>query len=70
MRPIRQMANAALAKMEGLLTRMYDADIKGGRPSIAPEKLLRDAAASALQRALGAAADGAGAAQHAISLVR
>ena len=41
LRPIRQMANTALAKMEGLLTRMYDADIKGGRPSIAPEKLLR-----------------------------
>lgn len=34
------MANAALAKMEGLRTRMYDADIKGGRPGIACEKLL------------------------------
>ena len=41
LRPIRQMANVALAKMEGLLTRMYEADSKGGRPSIAPEKLLR-----------------------------
>ena len=41
LRPIRQMANIALAKMEGLLTRMYEADAKGGRPSIAPEKLLR-----------------------------
>jgi transposase len=41
LRPIRQMANAALAKMEGWPTRMYDADINGGRPSIAPEKLLR-----------------------------
>ncbi|RZA29647.1 MAG: IS5 family transposase [Proteobacteria bacterium] len=41
LRPIRQMANAALANMEGLLTRMYEADVKGGRPSIAPEKLLR-----------------------------
>ena len=38
---IRKMANAALAKMEPLFTRMYEADIKGGRPSIAPEKLLR-----------------------------
>jgi len=35
------MANAALAKMEGLRTRMYDADIKRGRPGIACEKLLR-----------------------------
>ncbi|MBK4737291.1 IS5 family transposase [Noviherbaspirillum pedocola] len=41
LRPIRQMANTALVKMEGLLTRMYEADAKGGRPSIAPEKLLR-----------------------------
>lgn len=40
-RPIRQMANTALTRMEGLLTRMYEADVKGGRPSIAPEKLLR-----------------------------
>jgi hypothetical protein len=28
--PIRQMANAALAKIKGLLTLMYEADIKGG----------------------------------------
>jgi transposase len=41
LRPIRQMANAALAKMENLLTRMYETEAKGGRPSIAPEKLLR-----------------------------
>jgi len=41
LRAIRKMANAALAKMEPLFTRMYEADIKGGRPSIAPEKLLR-----------------------------
>ena len=27
--------------MDGLFARMYEADIKGGRPSIAPEKLLR-----------------------------
>ena len=27
--------------MDGLLSGMYGADIKGGRPSIAPEKLLR-----------------------------
>jgi transposase len=41
LRPIRQMVNAALAKMDALFSGMYEADIKGGRPSIAPEKLLR-----------------------------
>ncbi len=35
------MANAALAKMGRLFAGMYEAEIKGGRPSIAPEKLLR-----------------------------
>jgi transposase len=35
------MGNAALLKMDVLLCGMYEADIKGGRPSIAPEKLLR-----------------------------
>ena len=41
LRPIRQMVNEALVKMDGLFCGMYEADIKGGRPSIAPEKLLR-----------------------------
>lgn len=41
LRPIRVMVNAALVKMDALLSDMYEADIKGGRPSIAPEKLLR-----------------------------
>ena len=41
LRPIRKMVNAALTKMDVLFSRMYEADIKGGRPSIAPEKLLR-----------------------------
>ena len=41
LRPIRQMVNAALVKMDFLFSGMYEADIKGGRPSIAPEKLLR-----------------------------
>jgi transposase len=35
------MVNAALVKMDVLFSAMYEADIKGGRPSIAPEKLLR-----------------------------
>lgn len=34
------MINTALVKMDVLFSRMYEADIKGGRPSIAPEKLL------------------------------
>ncbi len=41
LRPIRKMVNEALVKMDALLGGMYEADIKGGRPSIAPEKLLR-----------------------------
>ena len=41
LRPIRAMVNQALAQMNGLFQAMYAADIKGGRPSIAPEKLLR-----------------------------
>jgi transposase len=41
LRAIRTMANQALAKMDRLFAQMYEADIKGGRPRIAPEKLLR-----------------------------
>ena len=41
LRLIRKMANEALAKMDGLFARMYEADVVGGRPSVAPEKLLR-----------------------------
>ena len=41
LRRIRVMANEALAEMDGLFSAMYEADIKGGRPSIAPEKLMR-----------------------------
>jgi transposase len=41
LRPIRVMVNTALLKMDALFSSMYEADIKGGRPSIAPEKLLR-----------------------------
>ena len=40
LRPIRQMVNEALGKMDGLFAAMYEAPSKGGRPSIAPEKLL------------------------------
>lgn len=41
LRPIKKMVNEALHKMDALLGKMYAADIKGGRPSIAPEKLIR-----------------------------
>ena len=41
LRPIRAIVNAALIKMNALLAGMYEADIKGGRPSVPPEKLLR-----------------------------
>src|SRR6202142_2706318 len=41
LRPIRTWVNEALAKMDVSFSAMYEADIKGGRPSIAPEKLLR-----------------------------
>ena len=41
LRPVRKMVNQALKTIEPLLSGMYAADIKGGRPSIAPEKLLR-----------------------------
>lgn len=41
LRPIRERVNQALARLDGLLTRMYADGARGGRPSIAPEKLLR-----------------------------
>lgn len=41
LRPIRSWVNQALATMDEKFSAMYEADIKGGRPSIAPEKLMR-----------------------------
>ena len=41
LRSVRTMVNAALKNIEPLRSGMYAADIKGGRPSVAPEKLLR-----------------------------
>ena len=41
LRPIRGRVNQALERLDGLFARMYADDAKGGRPSIAPEKLLR-----------------------------
>jgi transposase len=40
-RPIRTWLNQALANMDARFSAMYEADVKGGRPSIAPEKLMR-----------------------------
>jgi transposase len=41
LRPIRLWVNDALAKMDTRFSAMYEADVKGGRPSIAPKKLMR-----------------------------
>jgi transposase len=41
LRVIRTMVNKALAEMGELFARMYEDEVKGGRPSVAPEKLLR-----------------------------
>jgi transposase len=41
LRPIRKWINEALVNMDEKFSAMYEADIKGGRPSIAPEKLMR-----------------------------
>ena len=41
LRPIRTWVNDALAGMSAKLSAMYEAEIKGGRPSIAPDKRLR-----------------------------
>mgnify|MGYP000609016237 CR=1 FL=1 len=38
---VAQRPREALAKMGDLFSAMYEADSKGGRPSVAPEKLLR-----------------------------
>jgi transposase len=41
LRPIRAWVNQALAAMRAKFSAMYEADIMGGRPSIAPDKLMR-----------------------------
>ena len=41
LRTVRVMVNQALGNLDELFSRMYEAGIKSGRPSIAPEKLLR-----------------------------
>ncbi|CQR42247.1 transposase (fragment) [Thiomonas sp. CB3] len=41
LRPIRKWMNEALSKMDVKFWAMYEADVKGGCPSIAPEKFMR-----------------------------
>lgn len=41
LRPIRQWVNDALVEMGARFSAVYVAEVKGGRPSIAPEKLMR-----------------------------
>ncbi|MCG9084283.1 transposase, partial [Laribacter hongkongensis] len=41
LRPVRTWLNEALTRMDARFSAMYQADLKGGRPSIAPEKLMR-----------------------------
>ena len=40
LRPIRTWLNEALTNMNARFSAMYEADVKGGRPSITPEKLM------------------------------
>jgi transposase len=41
LRPVRLMVNEALVRLDSLFAGMYASSAKGGRPSIAPEKLMR-----------------------------
>ncbi|MET3551224.1 transposase/transposase-like protein [Burkholderia sp. 567] len=41
LRQIRMWLDEALSKMDAKFSAMYEVDVKGGRPSIAPEKLMR-----------------------------
>ncbi len=68
LRSIRVMANEALAKMDRFFAGMCEANIKGGRPSIPPEKLLRAMLIQVLYSIRSdAPTDGAGATQPALS---
>lgn len=39
--PVRLWLNEALTRMDMVFSRIYESDAKGGRPTIAPEKLIR-----------------------------
>ncbi len=69
LRTIGEIANAALADLTGEFAALYPARL--GRPSIAPERLLRgDAAAGVLRHPVGAVADGADGVRPSVPLVR
>ena len=70
LRPIRAMVNQALVQMDVLFSSMYAADVKGGRPSIAPEKLIRAMLLQVFYSVRSKAhADGADPLQPVVSLV-
>jgi hypothetical protein len=71
LRPIRLWLNDALKRMEPLFSRMYESDAKAGRPSIAPEKLIRALLLQVLysMRSERMLMDGADLLQHAVSPV-
>ena len=69
LRAIREMVNVALVKMDASFSGMYEADIKGGRPSRAREAPARHALASVLQHPIRAPAHGADPIQPSVSLV-
>ncbi|MDZ7867288.1 transposase [Acidovorax sp.] len=52
LRPVRKMVNTALAKMDALFSHVRSR-YRGGRPSIAPEKLLRASCCKCCTAALG-----------------
>lgn len=41
LRQVRTLLNEALSKMDAKFSAMYEVDVKGDQPSIAPEKLMR-----------------------------
>jgi hypothetical protein len=61
------MVNLALKYIEPLLSSIYAADIKGGRPNIAQEKLLRAMLLQIFYSIRRTPADGAGPMQPAVS---
>jgi hypothetical protein len=71
LRSIRTWVNDTLGEMDEKFSAMYEADIRGGRPSIAPEKLMRaHAAAGAVQHSQRAPVGRADQLQLAVPLVR
>jgi len=41
LRPLREMVNEALTRLDGLFASMYEPGVKGGRPSIEPPRVSR-----------------------------